>query len=112
VTYTYTMTTATTANTLTAVTMTVPPGTAGTPAVSVAGAPGATVTLSGNVLTVTPPGGALYVGGGTYISISISGLTNTTVTGTYTSQLVTVGALNGGVSIPLDSGSSGSVTLS
>ena len=49
--------------------------------------------------------------GGTSISIAVSGLTNTTVAGSYTSQIVTQGALNGGAIIQLDSASTAAIAF-
>ena len=98
--YTYTFTTATTAL-LSSVTMTVPPGTAGSPTVGAvtpsAFATGASVALSGTTLTYsfTPA----TVPAVTAVSIQISGLTNTATTGTYTSALTTqsgAGVVNAG----------------
>jgi YVTN family beta-propeller protein len=104
--YTYTFTTAS-GGTLTSVTATVPPGTAGTPAVgTVTGVPaGGTVTLANDTLTYSF--GATSVAAGTAVSIQLTGLTNTTTTGSYTSQLTTLSA--GG---PLDSGLSAAISIS
>jgi hypothetical protein len=86
--YTYTFTTATTALT-TSFTMTVPPGTTGTPVVGTVSPTmlGAVVTLSGTTLTLSGVSLALF--GGTAVSIQINGLTNTTTAGSYTSEIVT-----------------------
>lgn len=106
VTYTYRLTTASSA-TLTKVTASVPPGTAGTPALgTVANVPAnGTLSLASNTLTYTFPGTA--VASGTTITIQVGGLTNTTTTGSYTSALATRDA-----SGPVDTGSSGSVSFS
>jgi len=113
ITYTYTFTTATT-STLSSVTMTVPAGTAGTPAVGTVTpasvATGGSVALAGSTLTYTFT--AVSVPSGTAVSIKITGLTNTSTTGSYTSAITT---RNGGTQI--DSGTSlpisfpGTVTL-
>jgi hypothetical protein len=86
--YTYTFTTATAA-TLTSVTMSVPNGTSGSPAVgTVSGLPsGGSVSLSGGVLTYS--GFSQSVAANTAVSIQITGMTNTSTPGTYTSQLAT-----------------------
>ena len=111
VSYTYGFTTATTANGLTSLTATVPPGTGGTPTVTVAGVPGTVATLSGTLLTVTLPY-SVNVAAGTAVSITINGLTNTAVAGSYTSQIVTQGSTNGGASVPLDSASTSAIAFS
>jgi hypothetical protein len=91
VSYTYTFTTAT-GSSLDSVTMTVPPGTAGTPAVgAVSPAPVATVSavsLSDDMLpyTFTPA----FITAGTAVSIQLTGLTNTTTAGSYTAVITTV----------------------
>ena len=61
--------------------------------------------MSGTTLTVTFT--AVYVPAGTGVSISVAGMTNTATVGTYTSQVVTNGALNGGAIIALDSATAG-----
>jgi hypothetical protein len=99
VSYTYTFTTATTA-VLTSFTMTVPPGTAGTPTVGTASPAmlGATVSLSGTTLTLS--GISLSLASGTAVSIQINGLTNTATAGSYTSEIVTksaTGAVDSGI---------------
>ena len=112
VTYNYSFTTATTGNPLTTLTLTVPPGTGGNPVVSIPGVSGATITLSGTVLTVTAPGGQ-YVPGGTSVTVSVSGLTNTSVVGSYTSQLVTQGSPPAGGAVnQLDSASTAPIAFS
>jgi hypothetical protein len=104
--YTYTFTAATSSS-LSSVTMTVPSGTAGTPAVgtvSPAGLAGGTVILAGTTLTYsfTPA----QVAAGTAVSIQISGLTNTATAGSYTSAVTTVSGAG-----PVDTGPSGAVVL-
>ncbi len=92
--YTYTFTTATTAQTITSFTMTVPPGTSGSPTVGAVSPPqllGSTVTLSGTTLTLS--GLSLPFVIPTAVSIQINGLTNTTAAGSYTSEIVSNGAL-------------------
>jgi hypothetical protein len=77
---------------LTSVTMTVPPGTGGTPTlgtVTPAGLLGTgAISLSGTTLTYS---GSLTptLAPGTAISIQVNGLVNTTTPGTYTSQVTT-----------------------
>ncbi len=110
VTYSYSFTTTTTGNLLTALKLTVPPGTGGTPVVTIPGLSGATISLSGTLLTVTASGGQ-FVPAGTSVTVTVTGLTNTTVVGTYTSQVLTVGQLNGGAIIELDSGITGPITI-
>jgi hypothetical protein len=109
--YRYAYTTTTIANNLSSVTMTVPPGTTGTPVAAVTGFTAASpvVSLSGSLVTLsfTP----VYVGASTPVTVTLSGLVNTAVVDTFTSQVVTVGALNGGTIIPLDSGQSGPVSI-
>jgi len=104
--YGYGFTTASTAQ-LSSVTMTVPPGTSGTPvlsSISPAIAAGASVALAGSVLTVsfTP----VMVNQGTAIAITISGLINSTSVGTYTSTVSTRDA-----SGTIDTAQSNTVTL-
>jgi hypothetical protein len=96
--YTYTFTTASLA-VITSFTMTVPPGTAGTPTVGTVSPTmvGSSVTLSGMTLTLS--GISLFLLGGTAVSIQINGLTNTATAGSYTSEIVTRSALG-----PVDSG--------
>ncbi|HTU71921.1 MAG TPA: hypothetical protein VMG38_00240 [Trebonia sp.] len=87
--YTYSFTAATSAS-LSSVTMTVPAGTGGTPAVgtvSPGSLAGGTVSLVGSTLTYSFA--ATQVGLGTAVSIQVSGLTNTSTAGTYTSQVTT-----------------------
>lgn len=93
VTYTYAFTTATLSAALTSVTMTVPSGTGGTPAVgTVTGVGnGGTATLSGTTLTYTFV--SVLVPAGTKVTIPISGLTNTATGGTYTSTITTYATL-------------------
>jgi hypothetical protein len=89
VSYTYTFTPPALVTLITSITMTVPPGTAGSPAVgtvSPSGLAGGTVALSGTTLTYTTTGAALA---GTAISIQVNGLTNTATAGSYTSEIVT-----------------------
>jgi hypothetical protein len=109
-TYTYGFTTATGAA-LTSVTMTVPPGTAGTPALgAVSGVPtGGTVSLANNTLTYAFA--SQWVNAGTAASIQITGLTNTSTPGSYSSQITTVGSSVGGPSVPIDSASSAAVAF-
>jgi WxL domain surface cell wall-binding len=90
VTYTYRFTTASTAFVDT-VTMTVPDGTAGTPAVGTispsALAAGASVRRSGNTLTYTCTGATISAG--TAVTIEITGLTNADASGSYASAVTT-----------------------
>ena len=93
VSYTYTFTTPTLLTVITSVTMTVPPGTTGTPSVgtvSPSGLLGGMVTLSGTTLTYSGISLALV---GTAVSIQINGLTNTATAGSYTSEIVTQSVL-------------------
>ena len=106
--YTYTFTTASTSE-LDSVTMTVPAGTGGLPAVGTitpAGlADGGSVTMSGGVLTYSfTPG---LVDAGTAVSVEITGLTSATVAGSYTSDIATVDA-----GTPVDSGTTPAVSFS
>jgi sugar lactone lactonase YvrE len=105
VTYTYTFKTATAAS-LTSVTMTVPPGTAGTPALgTVSGVPsGGAIALASNTLTYSFSSTA--VASGTSVAIHVTGLTNTSTTGSYTSQLTTVAS-----STPIDTGLTSAVSI-
>ena len=106
VTYTYQFTTAT-AGTVASVTMTVPSGTAGTPAVAANYGIGAgTIALSGTTLTytVTSP---VSIASGIPIYVSVSGMTNTSTAGSYTSTITTQ------TSVPatIDSATTASVTF-
>ena len=109
--YGYSFSTAT-SSTLSSVTMTVPSGTAGTPIVgAVSGLPGAgTISLSGNVLTYsfTPT----QVSSGTVISIAVGGMTNTSVAGSTTAELATVGTNVSGATLPVDTGMTALVSMS
>ena len=92
---TYTFTTASSSE-LDSVTMTVPAGTGGSPAVGTVTPPalaGGTVSLSGTTLTYsfTPA----TVDAGTAVSIEITGLTNTSTAGSYTSDITTRDAGSG-----------------
>ena len=84
------------------VTMTVPPGTGGTPtlgAVSPGGLLGGTLTLSGTTLTYS--GLSLTLLSSTAFSIQVTGLTNTATAGNYTAEMVTYSlgvAVDAGVS--------------
>jgi hypothetical protein len=106
--YTYSFTTASTSE-LDSVTMTVPTGTGGLPAVGAvtpaALADGGSVTMSGGVLTYSFTPGT--VAAGTAVSIEITGLVNTTVAGSYTSDIATVDA-----GAPVDSGTTPAVSFS
>ena len=106
VSYTYSFTTGSSSS-LSSVTMSVPPGTAGTPAVTaVSGVPsGGTVSLAANTLTYSFA--AAYVNPGTAVSLKFGGLTNTTSTGTYTSQIATKTG-----STPVDTGVTAAVSIS
>jgi hypothetical protein len=96
VTYTYTFTTpAAVLGTLTSVTMTLPPGTGGTPALG-------TVTPGGllggslahpTATTLTYSGLSLVLLGATSVSIQVTGLTNTSTAGSYTSEISVTGLL-------------------
>jgi hypothetical protein len=73
---------------ITSVTMTVPPGTSGTPTVGTVTPTqlsGGTVTLTGTTLTYSGTFLSLL---GTAVSIQIDGLTNTTTAGEYPSEIV------------------------
>jgi hypothetical protein len=96
--YTYKFTTASLA-VITSFTMTVPPGTGGTPTVGTVSPAmvGSSVTLSGTTLTLS--GISLSLLAGTMVSIQINGLTNTTTAGSYTSTIATKSVLG-----PVDSG--------
>ena len=106
VSYTFSITIATT-STLTSLTMTVPAGTGGTPVVgTVLPAPpgGASVSLVGTTLIYSfNPGIAVS---GTLSSIQITGLTNTSTPGSYTSVITTY---NGGTAV--DSGTTPAVVF-
>ena len=96
VSYTYTVMTATTGP-LTKVTMTVPPGTGGTPkagTVTSAWIKGGAVSLAGRTLSYTFS--SVSVPAGTTLSIQVTGLTNTTSSGRATSVITTV---NGGTAV-------------
>lgn len=101
VSYTFGFTTSSNTN-LTKVTMTVPPGTGGTPTVGTVSSgtvsiASASASLSGTTLTFSFTG--VWVPSGTTFSIQIGGLTNTATAGSYTSAISTE---NGGAT--LDSG--------
>ena len=99
--YAYSFTTVT-AGTLSAVTMTVPPGTAGTAtAGTVYGLSAGSVTLAGDTLTytITSP---VTVAAGTPIYVVFGGITNTGTPGAYTSLVTTESA--GGVLDAADTG--------
>jgi len=101
--YSYSFTTATAAS-LSSVTMTVPTGTGGTPVVGTVSPyslAGGTASLSGTTLTYTFT--AAQVGVNTAVSIQLSGLTNTSTTGSYTSTVTT---MNGTSAV--DTGTTGS----
>jgi hypothetical protein len=91
--YTYTFTPSSLLTSLvTGFTMTVPPGTTGTPTIGSVSPAGllsflSGVTLSGNRLTVA--GSAVTLGLGAAVSIQINGLTNTYTAGSYVSEIVT-----------------------
>lgn len=88
VTYTFQFTTAT-AGTVGSVAMTVPAGTAGTPAIaSNYGVGAGSIALASNTLTYTVTSPA-SIAAGTPILISVSGLTNTSTAGDYTSTITT-----------------------
>ena len=93
------------------VTMTVPPGTSGTPLVgTVTGVPTTeTFSLSGNVLTYSFK--STHLNPGTTVSITVTGMTNTRTTGAYTGQLSTNGTNTGGPSLPIDSGVTGAISF-
>ena len=102
--YTYSFTPATT-DTIATIEFTVPAGTAGTPAVSLNyGISAGTVGLAANVITytVTVPAS---ISAGTPILIEISGLTNTTTPGSYTSDFESFT----GVPASIDTGTSPAV---
>jgi hypothetical protein len=94
------------------VSFSVPPGTAGTPVLStVVGLGAGSISLAGNLLTytLTTP---VQINSGTAVSIKVSGITNTSVAGAYTSQFVTYSP-NSSTNVigPLDSAPSGSLTF-
>jgi hypothetical protein len=106
VTYSYAFKTATAA-TLTAVTMTVPSGTGGTPAVgTVYGLGAGTASLAGTTLTyaITTP---INVAASIPVYVSFTGLTNTATAGSYTSTVTT--QKSGPTTV--DTATSGSVTF-
>ena len=106
VTYAFSFTTAT-AGTIKTVTMTVPTGTGGTAAVgTVYGLGAGSISLAGTTLTYTVTS-AVAVGANIPIYISVTGLTNTSTAGSYTSTVTTQ------TSVPatIDSGTSQSVTF-
>jgi hypothetical protein len=107
VSYTFTGTTGS-AGLVTSVTMTVPPGTGGTPALVSSSPFGllGSVSLSGTTLTYS--GISLTVLAGTAISIVVGGLTNTSVAGSYTAEIATHALL----AANLDSGVTPAVTFS
>ena len=90
VSYSYGFTAATTSS-LSSVTMSVPPGTTGTPTVGTVTpssvATGGHVSLSGQLLTYTFT--SVTVNAGTVVRIQITGLKNTTVPASYSEQMVT-----------------------
>lgn len=92
--------------------MTVPPGTAGTPTlVTSSGVPGSgTLSLSGNLLTYSFS--STYLNGNVPVSVQVTGLTNTSVAGIYTSELATIATVSGGNPAPIDTGTSGAVLFS
>ncbi len=106
--YTYTFTTGSTSE-LDSVTMTVPAGTGGSPAVGTvtpaAVAAGGSVSFTDGTLTYSFTPGT--VDAGTPVSIEITGLVNTTVAGSYTSDITTVDAGS-----PVDSGTTPAVSFS
>jgi hypothetical protein len=107
VSYTFTFTTQSTSLTITSVTFTVPPGTAGTPvlgAVSPGGLLGS-ISLAGTTLTFS--GISLLPVAPTPFSVQVNGLTNTTTAGSYTSEIATHGTLGAGI----DSGVTPAVTF-
>ena len=106
VTYSYGFKTAT-AGTIKTVSMTVPSGTTGTPAVgTVYGLGAGTVSLAGNTLTYTVTS-AVSVPANIPIYVSFTGLTNTSTAGSYTSTVTTA------TSVPatIDTGTSQSITF-
>lgn len=111
-TYTFTFTLTTNQN-LTSFTMTVPPGTGGTPSgVTATGLapylitfPTGTPTLSGTTLTV-PFTGSTWGPAGTAVTVTVGGLTNTSTPGDYTSTVMTRQS-----STTIDSGTSSAVKI-
>jgi hypothetical protein len=105
VSYTYTFTTTQTAL-ITSFTMTVPPGTGGTPTLG-ATTPAiiGSASLSGTTLTVS--GLSFTLAGGTAVSIQVKGLTNTSIAGSYPAQIVT-----GSLASSVDSGTTPALTFS
>ena len=91
--YTYSFTNPT-SQTLNQVTMTVPPGTSGSPVVGTVTpasvAVGGTVALAGTTITYTFTSGTVAA---VAISIQLTGLTNTSISGTYPSHIYEVDAL-------------------
>ena len=89
--------------------MTLPAGTGGSPAVGTVTPPavadGGSVSLSGTTLTYSFTPGTIDAG--TAVSIEITGLANTTVEGSYTSDITTVDAGS-----PVDSGTTQAVSFS
>ena len=109
--YTYSFTTAT-GKALNSVTMTVPPGTGGTPAVgTISGITAGTVALTGSTLTYSVSAPTTFVNAATNVSIQITGLTNTSTGGSYTSQITTT-TNGGGPTVPVDSGTTSAVAIS
>jgi hypothetical protein len=106
VTYSFSFKTATT-GTIKSVTMTVPSGTAGTAAVgTVYGLGAGTVSLAGTTITYTVSS-AVSVAANIPVYISVTGLTNTSTAGSYTSTVTT----RTSVPATIDSGTSQSVTF-
>jgi hypothetical protein len=108
--YTFTFTTAS-EGPITSVTMTVPPGTSGTPTLGTVNPTqlDGSVTLSGNVLTVS--GTILTVLSGTAVTIPVGGLTNTTIAGAYTSEIVAETALSSYAAVTAAVSFTGPLTL-
>ena len=105
VSYTYGFKTAT-AGTVKTVTMSVPPGTSGTPALgTITTISTGTLALAGNSLTFTVTTPAAIAKTKT-ISIQVTGLTNTSLPGSYTAQITT-----NTTTTPIDSGISGAVAF-
>jgi len=107
--YEWKFTTASQQSGLTSVTMTVPQGTGGTPQFQSLTSPGATlsnpsVNLNGTVMTLSFT--SAYVPSGTVITLDVSGMTNTTVPGSFSSSVTTTNN-----STPKDSGVSAAVPL-
>lgn len=96
--YTYAFTAVT--SSLTSVTMTVPPGTAGTPTVGTVSPDsltGGSIALAGTTLTYSFT--SAVVSAGTPVSVQVNGLTNTATAGSYTSEITTEN-----LGSPIDSG--------